>query len=80
LYRKRIRVEEKEALDDKLAIEEMQKEQEAQNHDDDGTHQKELDEEEKYQEMKLKCKRDFGIITQEEFDKILEDKKKAKNL
>lgn len=80
MYRKRIRVEEKEALDDKLAIEEMQKEQEAQNHDDDGTHQKELDEEEKYQEMKLKCKRDFGIITQEEFDKILEDKKKAKNL
>lgn len=58
----------------------MQKEQEAQNHEDDGHHQKELEEEDKYQEMKLRCRRDFGIITQEQYDKVLEEKKKSKNL
>lgn len=73
--RKETRVEEKEEEEEKKAIEEMMKEQEAQNMDDDAGLQKELEEEEKYQIIKLKYELEFGIITQEEFDKIKEEKK-----
>lgn len=76
--RKEIRLEEKEAEEEKQAIDEMMREQEAQNMDDDATIQKELEEEEKYQLMKLKFEVEFGIITQEQHDKILEEKKKNK--
>lgn len=77
--RKKIRLEEKEALDDRLAIEEMQREQEAQNQDEDAEIAKEHEEEEKYQLMKLRVQKEFGMISQEEFDKIMDEKKKAKN-
>ena len=76
--RKKIRIEEKEALEDRLALEEMMREQEAQNHDEDSELNKEIEEEEKYQNMKLTYKRDFGIISTEDYDKIMEEKKKAK--
>lgn len=57
----------------------MQREQEAQNQDEDSEMIKAQEEEERYQNMKLKYQKDFGIISQEEYDKILEEKKKAKN-
>lgn len=77
--RKEIRLEEKEEAEEKAALEEMMKEQEAQNMDEDAELQKELEEEEKYQVMKLKYQLEFGLITQEEYDKIQEEKKKAKD-
>lgn len=76
--RKEIRIEEKEEEEERKAKEEMLREQENQNMDEDAAHQKELEEEEKYQAMKLKCQVEFGIISQEEYDKIQEEKKKAK--
>lgn len=57
----------------------MQREQEAQNMDDDSELIKEQEEEEKYQNTKLKYQLDFGILTQEQYDQIMEEKKKAKN-
>ena len=76
--RKEIRLEEKEAEEEKAALEEMMREQEAQNIDEGAENQKELEEEDKYQMMKLKYEVEFGIITQEDYDKILEEKKKNK--
>jgi PHD/YefM family antitoxin component YafN of YafNO toxin-antitoxin module len=58
----------------------MQREQEAQNMDDDTEKIKEFEEEDKYQCIKLRYQKDFGLISQEEYDKIMEEKKKAKNL
>jgi WD40 repeat protein len=77
--RKEIRIEEKEAEDDRKALEEMMREQEQQNIDEDAEMQKELEEEDKYQQMKLKYEVEFGIITQEQYDKIMEEKKKNKD-
>lgn len=76
--RKKIRAEEKEQADEQRAIAELLKEHEAQNYDEEAIHQKELDEEEDYQLTKLRCQKEFGIITQEQYDKILEEKKKTK--
>lgn len=76
--RKLIRIEEKEAEEEKKALEEMMREQEAQNMDEDIEMQKELEEEEKYQLMRLKYEVEFGILSQEDYDKILEEKKKNK--
>jgi hypothetical protein len=77
--RKVIRLEEKEAEEERAQIEEMMREQEAQKIDENEGIQKELEEEDKYQIMKLKCELEFGIITQEMYDKVLEDKKKQKD-
>lgn len=78
--RKEIRIEEKEQEDERRALEELQREQEAQNMDEDAELTKELEEEEKYQQMKLKSQIEFGIITQEEYDRIMEEKKKNRDL
>mmetsp|Transcript_13720 Transcript_13720/g.12161 ORF Transcript_13720/g.12161 Transcript_13720/m.12161 type:complete len:156 (+) Transcript_13720:972-1439(+) len=77
--RKQVRIEEKEEEEEKAALEEMMREQEAQNIDEDAEIQKETEDEEKYQAMKLKYEVEFGIITKEEYDKILEEKKKSKD-
>jgi hypothetical protein len=77
--RKVIRLEEKEAEEEKAQLEEMMREQEAQNIDEDAARLKELSEEDMYQSMKLKYELEFELITQEEYDKILEDKKKQKD-
>lgn len=63
-------------MDEKKALEELQREQEALNHDDELLMQKELDEEEDYQMTKLKCMKEFEMISQEDYDKIIEEKKK----
>lgn len=75
--RKVIRAEEKEKLEERRAAEES-KEVDLQGKDEEQALAKELEEEEEFQLIKLKCKRDFGIITQDEFDKIMEEKKKNK--
>lgn len=64
-------------MEERRALEETAREQEAQNYDENLAVKKERQEELKYQEFKLKAKRDFGIITQEEYEKIVEENKKA---
>jgi len=76
--RREIRLEEKEAQEEKEAEEEMMREQERQNNDEEAEMQKELEEEDEYQLMKLQCQLEFGAITQEQYDKVLEERKKNK--
>lgn len=80
--RKEIRVEEKEKEDEKRQLDELQREQEAQNIDEDAELHKELEEEEKYQQMKLRSQieNNLGTLTQEEYDRIIEEKKKNRDL
>jgi hypothetical protein len=51
------------------------KEQENVNIDEDMELQHELEQEEIYQNMRLKCEVEFGMLSQERYDKIMEEKK-----
>ena len=64
-------------MEDRKAAEDT-KELDLQGRDEEQAIAKEHEEEEDYQLIKLKCKRDFGLINQDEFDKIMEEKKKSK--